>query len=135
MLHSGAMSEHRTTVPPPPPPSVPAPARLPHPVALFAVAFGIGAAAALVSGLGVGALVYSMGSSNCSPSDGWCELGAAVLALLAGVVVGAIAYAVAGIVTIFKTRPAGRRGQHVLAHLTIPFATYLLLALLSGIIQ
>ncbi len=133
------MSDHHVDFPPPPPPAakpvVPAPTTLRHPVALFAVAFVIGSVAAGVVGFGLGGLVLASSSSNCSPSDGWCGLGAAIMGLLVGVVTGAIAYVVAGVVTIFRSRPAGLRGQHILAHLTIPIAAYVILAAISGIIQ
>ncbi len=132
------MSDH-VDFPPPPPPAAtlvsPAPTRLRHPVALFAVAFVIGSLAAGVVGFGLGGLVLASSSSNCSPSDAWCGLGAAIMGLLIGVVTGAIAYIVAGVVTIFRSRPAGLRGQHVLAHLTLPFVAYLVLAAISSIIQ
>lgn len=132
-------------VPPPPPTQVPpppptagadgAPRLLRHPVALFAAAFAIGLAAAGVVGFGLGGLALAGSTADCSPSDTWCGLGAAIIAVLVGVVTGAIAYIVAGVVTIFRSRPAGSRGQHVLAHLTLPFIAYLALALLSSALR
>lgn len=132
------MNEHRPVIPPPPPaaePVVPVPTRLRHPAALFFAAFAIGAMAAGVVGGGLGALAFHASIDSCSPSDGWCGLGAALIALLVGVVTGTVAYVIAGVVTIFRSRPPGSRGQHVLAHIFIPIATYVLLAAISGIVQ
>lgn len=56
------------------------------------------------------------------------------MGLLIGVVTGAIAYIVAGVVTIFRSRPAGRRGQHIMAHLTLPFVAYLALSVITRLI-
>ncbi len=131
------MSDHVDFPPPPPPastPVAPAPTRLRHPVALFAVAFVIGSVAAGVVGFGLGGLVLASSSSNCSPSDAWCGLGAAIMGVLIGAVTGAIAYVVAGVVTIFRSRPPGLRGQHVLAHLTLPFVAYLALSVITRLI-
>ena len=136
--HTGDMNEHRPTVPPPPPPAAEpvasVPTRLRHPAALFFAAFAIGAAAAAIVGVGLGGLVLASASADCPPSDGWCGLGAAIMGLLVGVVTGTVAYIVAGVVTIYRSRPTGRRGQHVLAHIVVPIATYALLAAISGIV-
>lgn len=99
----------------------PSPRRFQHPVALFAVAVGLGLAAAVVLGVAAGALVMGASGSNCS-GDGWCELGAAVFGLMAGFLVGVIAYVVVGVVTIHRYRAAGARAHHVLAHLAFPLA-------------
>ena len=107
---------------------------LDRPVALFAVAAGAGILAALLVGLGVGAFVMAASGSECSPSDGWCELGAALLGLLAGLTTGAIAYLVAGVAAITHWRPAGRRSNHVVAHLALPVALALTLVALGSIV-
>ena len=110
--HTGPMLEQRQAFPPPTPTPTdvpaPTPTRLRHPAALFAAAFALGMTVAGTVGYGIGASVYTQAASNCTPSDGWCDLGAAVLALFVGLAVGAIAYIVVGVVTIFRCRPPVR---------------------------
>ena len=112
----------------------PAPVRLRHPVALFAAAAGLGLVAAIVAGVGAGGLVMAASSSDCSPSDGWCELGAVVIGALVGVVIGAIAYVVAGVTTVVRCRPAGTRAMPVLAHLAFPVALVAFVAAMQVIL-
>ncbi len=119
------MNEQRTVVPQPTPspPTAAAtdvPGRLPHPVALFVAAATVGTVAALAVGSGVGVLVVAAGTSDCSPSDGWCALGATVVGVLIGVATGTIAYIVGGVMTIMRCRPASARGRYVVAHLLLP---------------
>lgn len=121
------MNEQRAVFPPPTPSPTTAgtdgvPSRLPHPVALFVVAAAVGMVAALVVGFGVGALVVAAGTSDCSPSDGWCELGAALVGVLVGAAAGTVAYIVGGVMTIVRCRPVSARGRHVVAHLLLPVA-------------
>jgi hypothetical protein len=138
--HTAPMREQRPAFPPPIPTPTPAdvpastPTRLRHPAALFAAAFALGMTVAGTIGSGIGALVYSQGASNCTPSDGWCELGAAILALLVGLAVGAIAYIVVGVVTIFRYRPPGSRSSHVIGHLVFPFAAFILLGAIGNLL-
>ena len=116
---------------PPPPESMPAPhptvedpptgpIRFRHPVALFAVAAGIATVIAIAIGTGVGFVAFSSSAASCSPSDGWCGLGAALLGLFVGGAAGLIAYVAAGIVVIRRSRPAGRRSAHIAAHIAFP---------------
>jgi len=130
---------------PPPPPFVPRPLPSPtatshtgqgplgHPLALFVVCFGIGLAAAIALGSVAGALSYSTLAADCSPSDGWCELGAALLAVVAGLLVGLVAYLAAGVLAIVRWREHGRRWQPILAHVATPFGLALLWAIASGL--
>lgn len=136
--HTVVMSEPRTGFPPPTPaeaaPTATTPSRWRHPVALFAVAAAIGTVAALITGFAAGALVFSLGSNDCSPSDGWCDLGAAVFGLLAGVVVGTIAYVATGVTTIVRSRPSGRRGGHIAAHLVFPPLAFVTLGVVGELL-
>lgn len=119
------MSDDHSPFPPPSTdtaPATPQTVRLHHPAALFALAAGLGGIAALVVGLPTGALVMAAASSDCTQSDGWCELGAAVFGLFAGLAIGAIAYIVTGVMTIARCRPTGRRSTHVLVHIALPLA-------------
>ncbi len=108
--------------PAPPAQSVTAPLRWPHPVALFAVAASIASASGVAIGVLAGLLSWSAGSSNCTPNDGWCDLGAALLGLAVGVLIGGITYVVAGVTTIVRSRPRGRRAGYVVAVLGFPVA-------------
>lgn len=108
--------------------------RLPHPVALFVVAAAVGIVAALAIGFSVGALMVGAGTSDCSPSDGWCELGAAVIGVLIGAAAGTIAYIVGGVMTIVRCRPDGARSRHIIAHLLLPVATLALGSVAGGIL-
>lgn len=83
----------------------------------------MGIVAALAVGFSVGALMVAAGSSDCSPSDGWCELGAALVGLLVGAAAGVVAYIVSGVMTIVRCRPDGARSRYVVAHLLLPVAT------------
>ena len=140
VAHTGGMTDHSPFPPPTVPTAAPKPEsettksdRLPHPVALFVVAGALGALAALVIGGGVGFLSAAMASADCSPSDGWCGLGALVVGVFMGLIAGGIAYIAAGVMTIFRFRRDGRRAGHVLAHLAAPFALVLIGAILAGI--
>ena len=107
----------------------PATLRFAHPGALFAVAALIGIVMASLVGAAVGGLVLATSSSDCTPSDGWCELGAALMALFAGMVAGAGAYIAAGVTTILRYRPPGQRAPYVVAHLSLPVAVIAVLSL------
>lgn len=129
------MSEHRTGFPPPTPvepaPTATTPQRWRHPAALFAVAASIGIVAALITGFATGILVFSLGTDDCSPSDGWCDLGAAIFGLIAGLAVGTMAYIAAGVTTIVRSRPTGQRGGYIAAHLVFPPVTFVVLGLIG----
>lgn len=112
----------------------PTPTRLQHPAALFAVAFTVSMVIAGTVGYGIGALTYAQGTSNCTPSDGWCEFGAAIGALLVGLAIGTIAYIVVGAVTIFRCRPSGSRSSHVVAHLVFPIAAFISLGVIGNLL-
>jgi hypothetical protein len=58
-----------------------------------------------------------------------------VFGLIAGVVTGAVGYVVAGVTTILRRRPAGRRSAHVLAHVTFPFAAAMVVVVLASVID
>ncbi len=115
-------------------PSAGSSGRLRHPAALFALASGLGIGAAIIVGLGAGTLVMESSSSNCSSSDGWCELGAAILGVLIGVAIGAIAYVIVGVMTVVRHRPAGHRSALVIALLTLPVALLVASAVLGAIV-
>lgn len=105
--------------------------RLRHPAALFATALAIALAVAIALGLGVGFAVMAASASSCTPSDGWCGLGAAIAGLFFGVIAATISYVVAGIVTIRRFRPRGERARHIAAHLAFPITFWAALALLD----
>ena len=69
-------------------------------------------------------------AAQCSPNDGWCGLGAALLGIAVATLVGAVTYVAAGVVVIRRHRPAGQRAGYVLAHVGAA-ATILLVALLA----
>lgn len=104
--------------------------RIPSPVGLFAAAVAVASAFAGVVGTAVGLLVASSSASSCSPSDGWCGLGAALAGILMGLATATVVYIVAGVVTIRRCRPVGERAAHIAAHIAFPFATFVLLSML-----
>lgn len=114
--------------------SVNGPVRLQNPWALFAAAVAIATAMALAIGFGIGFAVITSTASSCTPTDGWCELGAVLFGLAAGILAGVVTYIAAGVVTISRCRPKGRRSRHVIIHLAFPFGLYVGLALLQAII-
>lgn len=105
-----------------------------EPVALFFAAFGIGVLAAIVSGIAAGLLVALVSSNGCSPNDGWCDLGAIVFGLMAGVAAAAIGYVVSGVIVIRHHRDRGDRAMPILAHLAAAPVTGATLMLLLGFI-
>ena len=104
---------------------------LQNPWALLGVSVVIAGLLAAVIGFAVGALIASSSASSCSPSDGWCELGAVLVGIAAGLAAGAITYVTAGVITIRRHRAKGRRAHAVLAHLAAPFALFTALYLLG----
>jgi NhaP-type Na+/H+ or K+/H+ antiporter len=109
--------------------------RLSSPAALFAVAALLGLTAGLVIGLGVGYAAGASAQSDCSASDGWCSLGAALVGLFVGTAAGVIAYVAAGVATVLHFRPSGRRARHVVAHLALPFAAVAVLSALQAVLE
>ena len=94
--------------------------RLRHPLALFVVALMNGLGAAILAGIPSGSLIGWLAVNDCSATDGWCELGAVAAGFFVGVVIGGIAYIVAGVVTVNRCRVQGRRAGHIVAHLATP---------------
>jgi hypothetical protein len=138
MPHDGAMTDQptfsppATPFPPPPPPTVEStPGRLGHPVALFVVAVIAGLGAALATGIPAGFLAAQVAANDCSPSDPWCGLGAALAGLFIGGLVALGSYIVAGVTVIRNCRSAGRRAAHVVSHLVSPLLL-ILLAIIAG---
>lgn len=111
------------------------PHRLQHPVALLLATAAIAGAIAAAAGTLVGFAAAAASASDCSPNDGWCDLGAALIGLAFGVLAGVIAYVVAGVVIISRFRPAGSRAKHVAAHLAFPPAVIVALTVLSAIVE
>ncbi|NNE11665.1 MAG: hypothetical protein HKN41_05400 [Ilumatobacter sp.] len=109
--------------------------RLDHPVALFATAVGIASAVSVVLGTLVGWFVMASSEASCSPSDGWCELGAALMGIFLGLTVAAIAYTVAGVVVIRRSRPKGERAPQIAAHIAFPPAVIIVLTVLSALAE
>jgi hypothetical protein len=112
----------------------PATTRFARPGALFAVAALIGVVMASLIGAAVGGLILATSSSDCTPSDGWCELGAALMGLFAGMVAGAGAYIAGGVATIRRYRPSGQRAPYVVAHLSLPVASIAVISLLGALL-
>ena len=104
-----------------------------HPILMVVSAVGAGLGLAGVIGWLFGMLAYSISVADCSPNDGWCELGAALLAVAAGVVTGLIAYVVAGVTLIRRWREPGHRVGPIAAQIGIPLAVVGALFLLSMI--
>jgi hypothetical protein len=112
----------------------PAQARFEHPLALFAVTAGIGIASAIAAGVVIGLIGTVVGSAGCSPNDGWCDLGAAVLGVLAGVAAAAVAYVVAGVLAIRRFRPPTRRAAPIALHVASLLLIPVLLAVANGVL-
>lgn len=106
--------------------------RIGHPLALFAVSLGLGLAAALALGSLAGLLTYGSMAADCN-ADGWCELGAALIGLAIGVVIGYAAYIVAGVAAIFRWREPGRRWRPTTTHVVTPPAFALFWFIASGL--
>ncbi len=114
------------------PPSPPAVARAQrHPAAVSLLAASIGLVAGLVFGFGIGRLVVA--TSECTPTDGWCDLGAALGALLFGGLAGVVAYVVAGVITIHRLRPPDERAIPIAIHVAIPPGLVVLGIVLGGL--
>jgi hypothetical protein len=96
--------------------------RLHHPAVLAAAAAALGLVTGALVGAGVAWLVYVAATADCSPSDGWCELGAAAGGLVLGAAAAAIAYLTAGITLIYRHRSSGHRASPILTHIAIPLA-------------
>ena len=111
------------------------PERFARPVALFAVAAGVSIGIATVLGSAIGWAMSSASASSCTPSDGWCGLGAALVGLAVGVTVGVVAYITSGIITITRHQPPGRRAAHVVAHVAFPFAMIAILTILGALTE
>lgn len=138
IAQAGLMTDRSVSSPPAPPiPSWPAPAvggspeRLHHPLALFVVAAIIGLGAAVATGLPTGLLAAEAAMNDCSPSDGWCGLGAALMGLLVGGLVGIVTYVGAGVAVVRRCRSVGRRAGHIAAHIVSPALFVVLAGLLS----
>jgi hypothetical protein len=76
-------------------------------------------AIAVVAGIATGGTVYGLLMADAS-DDGWAELGAAIFGLGAGVVIGAVVYAVAVVVGIHRTQPVGQRVRPAVALVLLP---------------
>lgn len=105
------------------------------PVALQLIAAGVAAVAATVLGVGVGWLAFAGMSNDCSPSDGWCGLGAALGGALVGLLVAVITYIVVGVLVIVTRREQGRRAVPITIHLAIPPAVVLTLTILGALAE
>lgn len=127
------------SLPTPLPPPLPNPEvaesheRLRHPLALFAVAALIGVVIAVAGGVPIGFLAAESAMNDCSPSDGWCGLGAALTGIFVGFLVGVIAYVVAGVAIVRRCRQAGRRATHIAAHIAAPLGFALLAGLAANL--
>lgn len=146
--HDGHMHDTNTPVPPPPPPPPPPPQSPVPPasehggevggsgrIALHVVATGAGFGAAVVGGGLIGWLAAAVMANDCSPSDGWCELGAAIGGALLGLVVAVVAHLVTGVLIISRRRPAGRRAGPIAVHVAIPVVVAAGLALLGACME
>ena len=80
--------------------------------------------------MATGALVAAEAADDCSPSDSWCELGAAISGLLVGGLIGLVVYVATGLGIVRRCRPAGSRAGHIAAHIVSP----VLLLVLAGLI-
>ncbi len=96
----------------------------------IAVAFLAGGTA----GLAVGYAVASSSAANCTPSEQWCELGAALIGGAIGIVVGVVAYITVGVVLIVRHRPRGRRAGQIAIHLVAPVVVVALAAALQNVL-
>jgi hypothetical protein len=97
--------------------------RLDRPAMLALAAAALGLVTGALAGAGTGWLVYFAASDDCSPSDGWCELGAAAGAVVLGAAAATITYLTSGIALIYRHRKQGHRAGAILTHITIPLAT------------
>ncbi len=102
-----------------------------HPALLVAASIAVGVAAAIPAGSLTSLLFREILAGDCS-GDGWCEFGAAIFGLMAGLAAGAVVHIGAGAVFISRFRAPGRRWTLVLAHGMIPAAVFALLAVMSG---
>ncbi len=85
-------------------------------------------------GLAVGYAVESSSAANCTPTDQWCELGAALIGGAIGIGAGVVAYIVVGVVVIRRHRPRGRRADHIAIHLAAPVVVAVLLSVLGSVL-
>jgi hypothetical protein len=88
---------------------------------------------ALAIGFPVGALVAGAAMNDCSPSDGWCGLGAVLAGALFGGLAGLVAYVGTGVAVVRRCRSAGRRTGHIAAHTVSPFLLLVLLGVTSNL--
>ncbi|MEO6654287.1 MAG: hypothetical protein ABIP17_16715 [Ilumatobacteraceae bacterium] len=99
---------------------------------VVAITAAIAFTLAIAVGVAVGYSVYAASGASCDPSDGWCDLGAALVGLVAGVVIGGPTYVVATVATIARLRPRTERAKAVIAVMATPFVTFIGLHLLSA---
>ncbi len=134
LAHHGRMPVH-TPLPPPTPraEAAPSPDRLAHPLALVGVAALVSSVVALVTGIPLGALTAVAAANDCSPSEMWCDLGAALLGGAVGAAAAGVAYVTSGVVIVRRCRPAGRRAGYIVAHLAVPVVLIALASLLAGL--
>ncbi len=144
IAHAGAMTNRASTTPTPPPlPPPPQPTgdpvsggfadRMPGAIGLFALTTFVGLLAALAAGVPIGMLVGAAALDDCSPSDGWCGLGAAIMGFFLGALAGGIAYIAAGVAIVRRFRAAGHRAGQIAAHLVAPVALLLLAGFLAAL--
>jgi len=125
--------------PVPPPPADPdsevaaSDERLRHPLALFTVAALVGIMIAVAGGVPIGFLAAESAMNDCSPSYGWCGLGAAIAGMFFGLLVGVIGYVIAGVAIIRRCREVGRRAVHIAAHIAAPLGLAMLATLTANL--
>ncbi len=85
-------------------------------------------------GLAGGYAVASSSAASCTPTDQWCELGAALIGGAIGIGAGVVAYIVVGVVVIRRHRPRGRRADHIAIHLAAPVVMAVLLSVLASVL-
>jgi hypothetical protein len=107
--------------------------RLQNRWALFVVTVMVAAAVGVGLGTGIGVTAGASSASNCSPADGWCDLGAVLVGLAFGVVSGIIGYVTTGVIMVVRLRPRGRRAGHIIALIATPPTTILLISILGAV--
>ena len=85
-------------------------------------------------GLAVGYAVASSSAADCTPTDQWCELGAALIGGAIGIGAAVMAYIVVGVVVIRRHRPRGRRADHIAIHLAAPVVVAVVLSILASVL-
>ena len=101
---------------------------------LAGLAFLAGLITAVPSGTALGWVLHRVMVSDCY-GDGWCELGAAVFGLGFGVVAGLVIYVVAGVMTVRRYRPSGRRLVPSLVHVAVPIGVITLGQLAGAVLS